>query len=168
MKAYLDNNIVCSIVRDDNPSQSAALSVLLEGHEQGKVSLVTSEITLEEIRRCPPEYRPPLERTFRLLAKVPVAAPQSLLYITHTYGQYGTSTNSPVFKNDQLFESLLALGLEEVDAKHILSAAKEACGFFLTCDNSRGTSILRSSQEIEKLCGVHVQRPSEFVAGQGW
>ena len=168
MKAYLDNNIVSSIVKDDNPSQSAALSILLEAYEQGKVNLVTSKITLEEIRRCPPEYRAPLERTFRLLEKVPVAASESLLYITHDYGPHGTSSNSPAFQTDQLFKSLLSLGLEEVDVRHIFSAAKEACTFFLTCDNSRGTSILRRCAGIAGLCGVQVQRPSEFVASQGW
>ena len=168
MKAYLDNNIVSSIVKDDNASQSAALSTLLEAYDQGKVSLVTSEVTLEEIRKCPEKHRVPLERTFRLLEKVPVAASESLLFITHTYGAYGTSSNSPIFQTDPLFQSLLALGLEQVDVRHIFSAAKESCTLFLTCDNSRGTSILRRAAGISALCGVQVQRPSEFVASQRW
>jgi hypothetical protein len=60
MKVYLDNNVVSSISRDDNKAQSAAITRLLEAHEQRKVEVVTSEITLEEIRKCPPVYRPPL------------------------------------------------------------------------------------------------------------
>ena len=81
MNAYLDNNVVSSIVRDDNASQSKALNTLLVAHDEGRVSLVTSELTLDEIKKCPPEHRTPLERTFRLLEKVPVAQSHALLYI---------------------------------------------------------------------------------------
>lgn len=167
MKAYLDNNIVSSIVRDDNPSQSRALSVLLEAFDARKVELVTSAITLEEIKQCPSKHRAPLERTFRLLEKIPVAPAQSLLYI-NSYGDGRSWINAPVIQNDPLFDLLLSIGLDVVDGRHVLAAAKEPCAVFLTCDNSPRTGMLRRAPEILKCCGLHVQRPSEFVADQGW
>ena len=60
MKAYLDNNVVSSIVKDDNKSQSSALTRLLEAGEQQTIELVTSEVTLEEIKRTPEQFRAPL------------------------------------------------------------------------------------------------------------
>lgn len=50
MKAYLDNNVVSAIAKDDTPAESGALDRLLVAHEQGNVELVTSELTLDEIK----------------------------------------------------------------------------------------------------------------------
>ena len=167
MKVYLDNNVVSSISKDDNKTQSDALTRLLEAHEQHRVQLVTSEITLEEIRRCPEAYRPPLERTFRLLEKVPVVRWAELVGI-NTYGDKYTWINTPMIRNDALFDALLSLGLEAVDAQHIYVATKQTCAIFLTCDNSRRTSIIRRAAGIEQLCGMVVQMPSQLVAAEGW
>ena len=164
MKAYLDNNVVSSIVKDDIESQSDALSRLLEAGDQGKVQLVTSEITLEEIKRVPSKHRPPLERTFRLLEKVPVVRWEELIFITND----GSGNNWPVIQNDPLYADLLALGLEITDSKHLFVATKQSCGVFLTCDNTPRTGILRRAVELKALCGVLVQRPAEFVAANGW
>jgi len=167
MKAYLDNNVVSSIVRDDNAPESAALTSLVVAYSEGRISLVTSDLTLGEIRKCPPKHQAPLERTFRLLERVPVVQSHTLLYI-NSYGTPNTWVNSPVFQNDALFDSLLRLGLDRVDAEHILTAAKQGCEVFLTSDNSARTGILRRATDIAALCGLIVQRPSEFVAAQAW
>ena len=50
MKAYLDNNVVSSIARDDTATKSDSLDALMAAYDAGKVDLVTSELTLEEIR----------------------------------------------------------------------------------------------------------------------
>lgn len=167
MKAYLDNNVVSSIVKDDNKSQSSALTRLLEACEQCKVELVTSEITLEEIKRCPESYRPPLEEMFELLQKVPIARWDELVGV-NSYGDKYSWINTPMIQNDPLFDSLLSLGLEVVDARHVYVASKQACDVFLTCDNSPRTGILRRATKIKNLSGMVVQKPSELVASQGW
>jgi hypothetical protein len=48
--AYLDNNIVSAIAKDDEPTESDALDRLLEANDEGKVHLVTSKLTLMEIK----------------------------------------------------------------------------------------------------------------------
>jgi predicted nucleic acid-binding protein len=164
VKAYLDNNVVSAIVKDDILSQSDALSRLLEAGDQGKVQLVTSEITLEEIKRVPSKHRRPLERTFRLLEKIPVVRFEELIFITND----GNGNNWPMIQNDPLYENLLSLGLESTDSKHLLVATKQSCEVFLTCDNTPRTGILRRAGQIKTLCGVVVQRPTEFVADNGW
>jgi hypothetical protein len=44
MKAYLDNDIVSAIARDDNAPESDAITRLLTVYEEGKIELVTSEV----------------------------------------------------------------------------------------------------------------------------
>jgi hypothetical protein len=45
VKAYLDNDIVSAIARNDKPDQSDALDRLLAAYEERRVDLVTSELT---------------------------------------------------------------------------------------------------------------------------
>ncbi len=167
MKAYLDSNIVSSIVKDDIASQSLAISRLLEAGEDGKVELVTSELTLEELKKVPPQYRPPLERTFRLLEKVPIVRWDELLFL-RPISCAKPGPVGPVSRNEALYDELLNLGLDVVDARHLFVATKQGCEAFLTCDNSRRSGMLRRASDIQALTGTVVQRPSEFVAAQGW
>ena len=163
MKAYLDNNIVSSIARDDTASESDALDALMAAYDAGKVDLVTSELTLEEIKKYSSPRRKPVERTFRLLEKVPVVGWDELLGI-HSYGDQYTWISSPMIQNDSLYDALLKTGLGTTDARHVFVAAKQACTVFLTCD--RG--ILSRCGDISRLCGLIVQKPSALVASQGW
>ena len=167
VKAYLDNNVVSSIVKDDIESQSVAISRLLEAREDGKVQLVTSELTLEEIKKVPTQYRPPLERTFRLLEKVPIVRWEEFLFL-RPISSVKPSIIGPVSRNELLYDEILKLGIEVIDARHLFVAAKQGCDAFLTCDNSPRTGILRRASEIHRLTGTVVQRPSDFLAAQGW
>jgi hypothetical protein len=163
MKAYLDNDVVSAIAKDDNPSESSALDRLLVAYEEDKVELVTSELTLVEINAYRGPWRTAVERMFRLLKKVPIVRWDELMGV-NSYGDERTWINTPMIQNDPLYDALLSLGLKVVDAKHVFVAAKHGCAAFLTCDGG----ILHRAAEITKLCGVIVQKPSELVAGHGW
>jgi hypothetical protein len=129
MNAYLDNNVVSSIARDDTASESDALDALMAAYDAGKVDLVTSELTLEEIKKYSSPRRKPVERTFRLLEKVPVVGWDELLGI-HSYGDQYTWISSPMIQNDSLYDALL---LDTTDARLVFVAAKQSCTVFLTC-----------------------------------
>jgi predicted nucleic acid-binding protein len=64
LKAYLDNNVLSAIARDDTPLESDALDRLLVAKEEGKVDLVTSDLSLTEIKRYVGPGRKLTERTF--------------------------------------------------------------------------------------------------------
>jgi predicted nucleic acid-binding protein len=162
VKAYLDSNVVISIVKDDTPAESDSLDRLLVAYEEGKVDLVTSEVTHNEIKTYQGP-RQPYERIFRLLNKVPIVRWDELLGINTQVDKH-TMINTPMIQNDPIYDKLLALGVETVDAQHVFVAAKSACEVFLTCDKR----VLARRDAIKALCGVTVQKPSEFVAGQGW
>jgi len=161
--AYLDNNVVSTIAKDDTTSESEALDRLLAAYDQEKINLVTSEITLGEIKAYNDPRRKQIERTFRLLEKVPAVRWDELVGM-HISGDSRTWINSPMIQNDTLYDALLKLALERVDAQHVFVAAKQGCTYFVTCD--RG--ILTRASGIRQLCGLTVQRPSELVASQGW
>jgi hypothetical protein len=163
LKAYLDNNVVSAIAKDDTAAESDALDRLLAAKDAGRVNLVTSELTLAEIKRYAGPARKVVERTFRLLEKVPVVRWDELLGM-HSYGDARTWITSPLIQNDPLYDSLLKLGLQQVDAQHVFVAAKHNCAVFLACDGE----VLARANDIRQLCGLAVQEPSDLVAGEGW
>jgi len=162
MSVYLDNNVVSAIALNDTPQESAALVKLVKAYDDGRVRLVTSELTLDEINAFQGSTQP-LVQTFESLKSVPIVRWDELMGINHQIGP-NTMINSPMIQNDPLYQALLKQGLKIVDAQHVFVAAKNECSTFLTCDKG----ILSRSFAIGKLCPVTVQKPSAFVAIQGW
>ena len=164
MKAYLDNNIIGAIAKDDHPVESGALDRLLKAKDEGTIDLVTSELTLAEIKRYQGPSRFLLERTFRLLEKVDVVRWDELVGM-HSYGDARTWISSPLINNYPEYGALLNLGLDAIDAQHIYVAGKQGCDTFLTCDKS----ILRRAAGIKNIfSSLTVQKPSQLVASQRW
>ena len=157
-QAYLDNNIVSAIAKDDTPAESDALDDLIEAHERGLVRLITSVLTLEEIRKYSGVGRRQAERTFRLLEKIPVVRWDEICGFT-CHGDARTWITSPLFRNDPLYDRLLKMGLETMDARHVFVCAKNGCPILLTCDGG----ILSRGAEIQHACGVAPQKPSNFL-----
>ena len=145
MKVYLDNGIVSAIVVDDNAPESAALYRLLAAYGDGEVDLVTPTVTLKEIERYQGLQPPAIKRIFRLLKEVPNAC-------------------IPMIRNDPLYDDLLKRGLEDIDAWHVFVAAQNGCHVFLTCDRL----IHHYAAAIRQICGLDVQKPSDFTSSQGW
>jgi predicted nucleic acid-binding protein len=159
VKAYLDNNVVSGIARDDNPSESDAISCLLEAYDDGRVELVTSEVTFDEIKQYHGNQRAQVERVFRLLKKVAVVRWDQLVAMSPVTSRRPLII-SHVFRNDPTYDTLLSLGLKVLDARHVFVAARQSCSHFLTCD--RG--ILHRADEIRRLTDVRAQLPSDFVS----
>ncbi len=165
-KAYLDNNVVSAIGKDDTASESDYLKQLLIAYKGGRVDLVTSELTLNEIKPYVGKGREQVESIYELLEKVPVVRWDELLGI-HSYGDKYTWINSPLIQNDPLYDSLLKLRLDKPgkvqDAQHVFVASKQKCDVFLTLDRR----VLARANDIQRLCGLVVQKPSEFMASEG-
>jgi predicted nucleic acid-binding protein len=162
MKAYLDNNVISAIAKNDTPTESDALKRLLKAYEEGKVDLVTSEVTLQEINKY--HGSASVQETFQRVKKVPIVRWDQLIG-TKSYGDERTWINAPVIHNDPVYGSLLNLGVKVVDAQHVFVATKNACDPFLTCDGG----ILHRAPAIKDVCGgLVVQKPSRFVAVEGW
>jgi hypothetical protein len=161
MKAYLDNNIVSAIARDDEPAESDALSRLVTAWEEEKVDLVTSDLSLTEIKRYQDACkRAAIEETFRRLEKVEIVRWDELVGMRH-YGDARTWINTGLIENRPEYGALLKLKLEGADAQHVYVAGKQACDTFLTCDKG----ILRCAAQIKAIFpSLTVQKPSQLVA----
>jgi hypothetical protein len=163
MKAYLDNDVVSAIWKDDNPKESAAIDKVLEAFDAGRLELVTSDVTRKEIDQYQGKGKAGVERIFRLLKKVPYVESHKLLGI-HSYGDATTWISSPLIEDDPTVKRLRDLGIKPTDAHHVMVAIKAVCDIFLTCDGG----ILHHSHEIEKAFGIKPQSPSSLSASQGW
>ena len=163
-KVYLASNIVSAIAKDDTPTESEALNRLLQAWDDKKVDLVTSEVMLWEISAHQDELKRRLvERTYRRLAKAQIVRWYELAGM-HSYGDQHTWISTPIIQNDPAYEALLALGLEVVDAQHVFVAVKQDCNVVLTCDRGIRDRAVAIKDRFELI----VQKPSEFVASQGW
>jgi predicted nucleic acid-binding protein len=163
-RVYLDSNIVSAIAKDDIPTESEALNRLLQAWDDKKVDLVTSEVTLWEFSAHQDELKRRLvERTYRRLAKAQIIRWYELAGM-HSYGDRHTWISTPIIQNDPVYAALLALGLEVVDAQQVFVAVKQKCNFFLTCDRRVRDRAAAIKDQFELI----VQKPSEFVASQGW
>src|SRR5262249_55484001 len=165
MKVYLDNNIVSAIAKDDEPAESDALDRLLTAWRTRKVDLVTSELTLAEIKRYQDtRMRAAIERIFRLLEKVEIVQWDRLVGM-HSYGDARTWIANPLIENYPEYGDLLKLGVEVIDAQHVYVAGKQGCDTFLTCDKG----ILQRAAGIKIIFpSLTVQKPSQLVASQKW
>jgi predicted nucleic acid-binding protein len=163
-KVYLDSNIVSAIAKDDIPTESEALNRLLQAWDDKKIDLVTSEVALWEISAHQDELKRRLvERTYRRLAKAQIIRWYELAG-THSYGDRHTWISTPIIQNDPVYAALVALGLEVVDAQHAFVAVKQKCNISLTCDRRVHDRAAAIKDQFELI----VQKPSEFVASQGW
>jgi predicted nucleic acid-binding protein len=165
MKAYLDNDIVSAIAKNDKPEEADALRRLLQAKDEGKVRLVTSALTLEEIRRYQGAMRPELEETFQLFEKVEVI-PSDQLIGMQSYGDSRTWITMPMIEKHADYKALRELGVKPVDAEHVFVASRHDCDAFLTCDG--GILHHDRAAAIDKRFGMLVRKSSVFVASQGW
>ena len=161
MKIYLDTNVVSTIAKDDHPDESSALEKILEFHKIGRVQLVTSDLTRQEIQKLNnPDYERKHKAIYNLLENVPLVEAQRL-YGFNTYGDRYTWISSPLIEEDPTWLQLRSTGLDGTDAHHVMLAIKGTCEIFLTCDEK---TILNKKVEIEKAFpSLRLFKPSTLV-----
>ena len=157
MNAYLDTDIVSAIVKDNNPDESAAIDRALRAFNDDDLSLVTSDVTRKEIDHYKGSSKVGVERSFRLLRRVPYVDTHTLLGI-HNPGDSRTWTNSPAVRR------LRDLGIGPTDALHLMVAIKAQCDIFLTCDRA----VLHRSREIQADFKIEPMKPSALCEREGW
>lgn len=162
-KAYLDNNVVCGITKDDLPvGEPEALTDLLRLHSERKISVVTSEITRREMETWRGKNRPAAERVFYLLEKVEFIQDHTVHGFANQEGPMGTVCSYPIVSDDPASRELRDIGLDRTDAHHVMLAVHNGCDYFITCDTK---SILKYRPDVEaKYPKIKLRKPSELVA----
>jgi hypothetical protein len=160
VKAYLDNNIVCGVTKDDlSAGESDALTDLLRLHSEGKVRVVTSELTRKEMEGWKGKNRPPAERVFYLLEKVEFLPDHQVVGFHNQWDRMG-GCSYPLVADDPVARSLWEMGLDRTDAHHVMLAIKHECGYFVTCDEK---TVLRHKAAVEAMYPVKLVKPSELL-----
>lgn len=161
-KTYLDNNVVCGVTKDDLPAgEPEALTDLLRLHSETKIRVVTSEVTRQEIEKWKGKGRPPAERVYYLIGKVEFVQDHNVHGFANQEGPMGTVCSSPLVSDDPVSRNLQDLGLDRIDAHHVMLAICNGCDYFVTCD---AKSILKYRAAVEaQYPAIKLQKPSELV-----
>ena len=161
LTAYLDTCIVSGLAKQDlKTEEHVALRRILETQKQGSLSLVTSQVTREEIEKIPEAYRSQHETIYYLLSDVPVARAFQI-YSRGLMGMgMGMGMGAGIRRLHPILAKLNTLLPDEADARHLYQAARNDVQYFLTTD---AHTILSYREQIEDICKVKAVNPQEFL-----
>lgn len=138
---YLDTCIVSGLAKEDLPTvEQEALAELLELHKAGRLKLVTSHITKQEIAKIPLRARLRHIMIYNLLENVPA---------------------TKTVKADPLFRKIRTIVPDEEDAKHLYQAVKSRSWYFVTTD--KRTILRHATKLFLEAKELMVMSPSEMV-----
>ena len=66
----------------------------------------------------------------------------------------------PLIEDDAIARSLREIGLDRLDAHHVMLAIRRECAVFTTCDEK---SILKYRTQVEAAFPIRLMLPSEFI-----
>jgi hypothetical protein len=158
-KAYLDNCLVGGLVQDDlDSAESDALYALIELSKEGRIDLVTSSVTRQEIELVPLEHRAPHRAVYAFLIELPTIEESELVprILTAAPGLKG-----PLLLGHHDLGTLSRILPDWDDARHVFQAVQNGCAYLVTVD---AKTILTHSDEVEAAFPILVMRPSELVA----
>jgi hypothetical protein len=154
MTAYLDTCLVSALVKGDIPqSELDALKDLLVRFKRGEVSLCCSTAVRDELNEIPEAYRRPHLEMLQIFASVPAVEPGALTVL----GLAGIPMTNPYHVE---WEDLRTLLTDEEDARHVFIASTNRIRHLITVD---GRTLLRHKGQVERLCGVRLVWPTEFL-----
>jgi len=127
-----------------------------------------TEVTKEEIDRYEGEAKPTVEAIYLLMKKANYVKRQELLLAMNVYISPRPDMSyiyyPPLMADEPLWKELMSLGLDHLDAHHLMIAVRAGCKIFLTND---GDFLDRHRGSIEAQYNIRVRRPSEFVVDEG-
>lgn len=154
-RAYLDTSLIVGLAkRDLRPTEHEALRELLRLGKAGRIELVTSSVTEEEISRYAGELRELQEDIYALLSDVPTVPESRTDSGMLLMGVGGGVRDDPAFA---AMKELLP-GVD--DARHVFQALVNGVDYFVTDD---WRTIVSRASEIEAQVSIHVRLPSELV-----
>jgi predicted nucleic acid-binding protein len=160
-KGYLDTCLVSGMAeRDLPPVELKALQEVLQARKAGRIALVTSHVTRQELERMSDDKRQRHAVIYMLLADVPTAsegyssAPLGAAPLGATVLGGGPGYEDPVLAE-------LKRILPDVDdARHLLQAIKNEVDYFITADQR---TIVSRASVIESHYAIKVRLPSQVL-----
>jgi hypothetical protein len=94
-----------------------------------------------------------------LVKGVPFAEDHKLIGINSHWDRHG-GFSSPVIQVDPISTALRIIGLDQMDAHHLMLAIRSQCDLFLTLDKR---TILNRRTKIEEQFPIRLMDPEEFA-----
>jgi predicted nucleic acid-binding protein len=158
--AYLDTCLVIGLAKEDlRRVEQAALDELTNMWGDGRLKLVTSDVTHEEILHVPEGVRTRHDATLERLATIPTVAEAIPRVVTN---RPGSRIVGPLPHPDMA--ELRTLLRDDADARHLFQAIQGDVDFFVTDDQR---SIVSKAAEIEARHSIKLRLPSALVAELG-
>lgn len=172
IRVYIDNDVASAITRlctEKRPKvEKKALVQLLRWKATGQIILATSVQSEREMGRAPNQYQAGLKKGLDGLemAKYDHKAVGSTT-VTDPYRGFVSFFPLTEIVDQKLYDDLVAAGLEDDDAKHLMYAATNHYERFLTWNHKHLLNKNRKAK-LEELCpSIKIQKPSELVAELG-
>jgi hypothetical protein len=161
LKVYADNDVVSTLRRwDAPPLENAAIRQLKGRSDSGEIALVASAVHDREAARVPEVHKAAHEAILALLPKVTFVDDHRLYGFNNVdLGQRGY-ISSPLVEDEPTSRRLQEIGLDRVDAHHVMLAIRSGCAVFVTCDER---TILKYRAAVEAVFPILLMRPSEFI-----
>jgi hypothetical protein len=156
--AYLDTCLVSGLVEGDlSPVEREGLRKVLEAHKTGRLGVVTSHVTLEELAAMsPPQRRAPHETIYSLLVDVP-AVPEARTDSSLSLLGVGGGT-----REDPDFAALKVILPDVADARHVFQALRNGVAYFVTADAR--TIVSRAKTLEASFPSIKIRLPSQLAA----
>ena len=164
VRVYADHVVVAALWRwDQRKEENAAIHMLKEWSDTGQITLVVSDVHYRE-RPLPEQYRHAQDAILAVLPRVEFVEDHQLIGFNTMYsgaGGRGGFTTHPLIEDDAVARRLGDIGLDRLDAHHVMLAIRRQCVVFVTCDEKR---ILRHRTRIEaEFPPIRLMLPSELV-----
>ena len=161
LQVYVDNDVVSTLRRHDpTRPEYAAILELKARSDRDEITLVVSKVHDREAARVPEVYRREQEAFLALLPKVEFVDDHRFYGFNDIdLGHRGYISN-PLVADDPTAKRLREIGLDRVDAHHVMVAIQNGCVVFVTCDSR---TILKYREAVEAEFPVLLMRPSEFI-----
>ncbi len=154
-KIYVDTCIISGLVKQDMPVKEAeSLLEILKMNKEGKVQLVTSNLSLDEINKIPDNYRKTHEFFYYLLKEIPLSN------VSPLQGLIGQGI-IPFAREDPVFTKLKEILPDETDQHHLYQAIRNSCDYFMTLDKK--TILKYRNRLFLDICEFMVMSPTDIV-----
>jgi hypothetical protein len=151
VKCFFDTNALDWLV-DDPDSEALADYV-----QRGTIVIITAADNVHEVQRIPEARRERRERLYALLGShfMPIAPTHLPIAGIARAGAARIATSGVMALDHQL----KGIGIDGLDANHLINAYKEQCRLFVTLDKG----ILKKSAELAELVQLECLEPSALL-----
>jgi hypothetical protein len=167
-RIYIDNDVVSGFRRRDlKPDELAAIDTLKALAVTGSISLFVSAVHDREASPLPEQYRQEQQKILAAFPTVEFADDHRLLGFNTMYsgpGGRGGFTTHPLIEDDVAARRLREIGLDRLDAHHVMLAITRECAVFVTCDEA---TILKHRAAVEAASPIRLMLLSELARAVG-